>query len=46
MATFVETIAEAIRSFDFDDYGLDDLEEIKDLDWVDDLAQHIWDSFL
>ncbi len=44
--SYVGAIAEAIRTFDFGNYGLDVVDEVKDEDWVNDLAQHIRDAFI
>jgi hypothetical protein len=34
-------IVSAIRSFNFGNYGLDMLDEIKDEEWLTDLATHV-----
>ncbi|WP_440100061.1 hypothetical protein [Streptosporangium sp. H16] len=36
-------VVEAVRGFDFGDYGLDSLDELKDEQWVPDLAQAVVD---
>lgn len=36
-----QLIEEAIRDFSFSDYGMDDVDEIKNEEWVPDLATHI-----
>lgn len=36
-----QKILDAIRSFAFDDYGMDGVEQIKDEEWAPDLARHI-----
>jgi hypothetical protein len=41
-----DAIANVIREFDFGDYSMDDVEEAKGEEWVEDLAAEISDAIL